>query len=317
MPALGTCRCRRVAVSLFLLLIGPKLLLVGQQIPDCLKRTLVVNVRDRTGQLVGGLNPSFFWATLQGQQVKISSATVRAGPRRIVLLLDASGSVNKENHKLDTARLIAGNLLLKAPAGLHPALVVFSDHIIDTVDFSRPPSEIVLRLADLKEGRGRTALVDALMYSAKLLQPSLPGDAVYLISDGGENSSRTHLRDVKREFLAKGIRVFAFRLPENREFRAEEELSEPILKELTIATGGTIVDFDDGSSARDRDRLRAVLDCAYDEMAHFYEVEVELPSSLKKERRWVLEIVDEHGKKRKDLQVSYPQELFPCSIEPE
>ena len=47
MPALGTCRCRRVAVSLFLLLIGPKLLLVGQQIPDCLKRTLVVNVRDR------------------------------------------------------------------------------------------------------------------------------------------------------------------------------------------------------------------------------------------------------------------------------
>jgi von Willebrand factor type A domain len=112
------------------------------------------------------------------------------------MLLDASGSVNKENHKWDTARLIAGNFLLKAPAELHPALVVFSDHIVDTIDFSCPPSEIVLRLTGLKEGRGRTALLDALMYSAKLLRPFMPGDAVYLISDGGENSSQTRLREV-------------------------------------------------------------------------------------------------------------------------
>ena len=88
-----------------------------------------------------------------------------------MLLVDASGSVNKENLEWATARLIAGNLLLKASAELHPALVVFSDHIIDTVDFSRPPSEIVMRLANLKEGRGGTALFDALMYSAKLLRP--------------------------------------------------------------------------------------------------------------------------------------------------
>ena len=155
-------------VHFVLLLIGTNLLLPAQQIPDCLKRTLIVNVRDRTGKLVGDLNRSSFRASLHGRQIGISSAKVRTGPRRLVLLLDASGSVNKENHKLDIARLIAGNLLLKAPAQLQPALVIFSDHILDTVDFSRPPSEIVLRLARLEEGRGRTALLDALVYSAKL-----------------------------------------------------------------------------------------------------------------------------------------------------
>jgi hypothetical protein len=125
--------------AFFLLFIGSNLLLSAQQTPGCLERTLVVNVRDRTGQFVGGLRPSLFRGTLQGQQVRIPSAEVKAGPRRIVVLLDASGSVNKENHKLDSARLIAGNLLLKAPSDLHPALVVFSDHIIEL------PTLVVLR----------------------------------------------------------------------------------------------------------------------------------------------------------------------------
>ncbi len=42
-------------------------ILQTQQNPDCLKRTLVVNVRDRTGKLVDGLNSSSFRASLQGQ----------------------------------------------------------------------------------------------------------------------------------------------------------------------------------------------------------------------------------------------------------
>ena len=297
-----------------LLLIEPNLVLLGQQGPDCLKRRLVVNVRDRTGRLVSGLRSSSFLATLHGQQIRISSATESVGSRRIVLLLDASGSVNKENHNLDTARLIAGNFLLKAPAELHPALLVFSDHIIDTVGFNRPPSEIVLRLAGLEEGRGGTALLDALMQSMNLLHPEVPGDAVYLISDGGENSSHTRLRDVKRELLARGIRVFAFRLPGNRYFSTVEERSGPmLLEDLAGTTGGAMVSLDGNVSVSDRDHLRSVLARGYDEMAHFYEVEVEVPNTLKPEHRLSLEIVDEQGKKRKDLHVVYPQELPQCS----
>jgi Mg-chelatase subunit ChlD len=304
-------------VRIVLLLIGPSLLLSAQQTPDCLKRLLIVNVRDQTGRLVSDLNPSSFRASLQGQQVRIPSATVRTGQRRVVLLLDASGSVNKENHMLDAARLIAGNLLLKAPAELHLALVVFSDHIVDTIDFTHPPSEIVLRLAGLEEGRGRTAILDALAYSATLLGPNLPGDAVYLISDGADNASHVRLRDVKAEFLARGIRIFAARLPGSRYFPTEEERAGPVLLEdLTNTTGGAIVEFDGSPSARDREHLRGVLDHEYDQMAHFYELEVEFQSGLKQERRLGLEIVDEHGKKRKDIQMFYPQKLLPCLVDP-
>jgi hypothetical protein len=110
--------------------------------------------------------------------------------------------------------------------------------------------------------------------------------------------------------------VFAFRLPYDRYFPTEEERIGPtLLEDLARDTGGSIVEFDGVPSARDRDRLGVALDRGYDEMAQFYEVAVELSSGLKKERRWDLEIVDEQGKRRKDVKVYYPRELPACSVD--
>jgi hypothetical protein len=63
--------------------------------------------------------------------------------------------------------------------------------------------------------------------------------------------------------------------------------------------------MDDALGVRCLHRVRDLNSVA----AHFYQVEIELQSNLEKERRWTLEIVDERGKKRKDVQVSFPQEL--------
>lgn len=254
-----------------------------------------------------GLNSPSFRAKLQGQQVKVSSATARPGSRRVVLLLDASGSVNK---KLNFARLIAENLLHNDPQELHTALVVFSDHIIDTADFSRPPSEIATKLTSVKEGWGKTALLDALMYSATLLQPSMPGDAVYVISDGFDNSSHAILSEVNREFLTRRIRLFAFKLADSLPIGWKAE-DDSLLQELARTTGGSVVEFDGGEQ---RDRLIKALASEFDEIVHFYDLEVELPNRLNKEHRWDLQVLDDNGKRRNDVQVFYPQKLLPCLV---
>jgi hypothetical protein len=108
--------------------------------------------------------------------------------------------------------------------------------------------------------------------------------------------------------------VFAFILSEGQNFPTEELSGADVLKYLTLTTGGAIIESDGSLSAKDHDRINNALAHGYDEMARFYEVEVELPSSLKKESRWTLEIVDERGKKRKDLQAFYPQEQPACSL---
>ena len=114
-----------------------------------------------------------------------------------------------------------------------------------------------------------------------------------------------------RAALASGIRMPVFRSTD-KYFRG---VTEPmLLEDLTSTTGGTIVHFEQGPSAKEHDHFHGMLNRGYDEMAHFYQMEIELQSNLEKERRWTLEILDEHGKKRKDVQVSYPQELPPCPI---
>lgn len=51
----------------------------------------------------------------------------------------------------------------------------------------------------------------------------------------------------------------------------------------------------------------------YARMGEFYRMEVELPVKVDKERQWGLEVVDEQGKKERDLTVIYPQKLWPCA----
>jgi hypothetical protein len=63
----------------------------AQDALDCQHRSLVINVRNQEGNLVPGLEPTAFQASLRGQPVKIVSARVNADQPRIVLLLDVSG----------------------------------------------------------------------------------------------------------------------------------------------------------------------------------------------------------------------------------
>jgi hypothetical protein len=274
--------------------------------------TSIVNVRDPQGKLVPGLHPASFQATLRGQPVKILSATLQSQPR-VVLLLDVSGSINRDNHNFALARFAAGNFVTTS-AVPHVALVLFSNRILATLRFDAQPKEMLQKLADLNDGQGYTAAFDSLMYSASLFDAPRPGDAVYFISDGGDNRSKFRSKDVEKHFQSEDIRLFSFILWQGGQ-SVEEQAGLYDLKHLAEVTGGSIANVKRDESAKGREWLKASLLRTYDTMKNFYQLEVELPSNADTRHQWELQVVDEHGKKRKDVEVTYARNLPGCTAE--
>jgi|HubBroStandDraft_5_1064220.scaffolds.fasta_scaffold37927_1 Mg-chelatase subunit ChlD len=287
---------------------------VAQSVNGCLSPSIVVNVRDQQGKLVTGLQSASFRTRFRDEAATIQSARIETGTHRVVLVLDISGSMSKSGHNWGLARVVAGNLLTAAPSTLRVAFVLFSDHVVDTIGFDRPAADIAERLAKLEDAKGRTALVDALDYSADLLHTPEIGDAVYIITDGFENSSKAHKRDVENKFLARGIRLFAFVLYDEHEgLPANPDESPALLSELAEVTGGLVVDADTERSPNALERLKAELHIAYDQMAHFYNLQLAIPSPWAKKEHLQIEVIDEHGKRRSGISVFSPQYLLPCT----
>jgi VWA domain containing CoxE-like protein len=287
--------------------------MAAQIVDGCLSRAILVEVWDQQGKAVQGLQPDSFHVRAGDETITVKSAQARAG-RRVVLLVDVSGSINKSEHTWEMARVVAGNLLAAAPSSLRVALVLFSDRIIDTIGFDRPAADIVERLAKMENGKGHTAILDSLDYSIKLLQPAEVGDVIYIVSDGGENSSKVHRSDIENKLLGDGIRLFAFILQPKTPFVTPEEAAEPnLLSDLTQVTGGMVVDEDSAAALDAPPKLSAVLHRGYDQMAHFYDLELSIPNRWSKKERLRLEVLGQDGKKRKDVTVSYPGYLLPCS----
>jgi hypothetical protein len=286
--------------------------MAAQRAESCLTPHIVVNVVGKQGKPVPGLAAESFHVRAGDETLTVKSSQAGAG-HRVVLLVDISGSINKSEHTWGIARVAAGNLLVAAPSTLRVAMVLFSNHIVDTIGFDRPAADIVERLAKLENGKGGTAILDSIDYSIKLLQPAGLGDTIYIISDGGENASKVRRSDVENKLLAQGIRLFAFILQPKAPFATPEEAAGPnLLSELTQVTGGAVIDEDSEAALDARPKLSAILYRGYDQMAHFYDLELAIPNRRAKKERLRLEVVDQDGRKLKDVIASYPQYLLPC-----
>ena len=275
---------------------------------SCAKRRVVVSVLDRKGEVVHGLAPAMFQARVHGQTLRISGADESTVPRRVVIAVDLSGSA-RQNAEL--SRLLAGNMAVSAEAEkLRVALVLFSDHIIDSVKFSQSSGDVVNKLIKVPDPQGRTALFDALDYSSNMFNEPLPGDSIYLISDGEENASAIHQTQLEKEIAERGIRIFSFQLVSNPYFPTEEgRVSGSLLSHLAELTGGMSLKIDVDSSGKGKERLREALQKLYRQIADVYELEIEMPLDPSQQtERWDLSVLDQQGRRRKDVQVLFPHE---------
>lgn len=141
-----------------------------------------------------------------------------------------------------------------------------------------------------------------------------PGDVVYVVSLVQDFHSSASADDVKNALAQRGLRAFYVWLADDAGvFRRHNADVRKFGQELANATGGLWLQLRHGKLKPEAIEKR--VKPLYEMIAHYYKLEVEFPSGIRKPQKWNLEVLDKRGKKMKGVKVAYPSLLVP-GIEP-
>jgi len=305
----------------------------AQPIGDPVTHSIIVNVRDSHGNVLRDLTKDNFRVRIAGEPAKVLDASYGVAPRRIVVLLDMSGSMAgfpEKNKKWKITRQVVEDLLDEAPPNVQIALLTFSDKTLEVFDFSQ--GRAILR-EWLTRGpsqhpiaRGQTALLDSILAAIKLLRPHHLGDAIYAITDGFDNVSHSSARIVEEVLSASGIRLFALLLSD---YVLEEMVTLGRLDFIEIArdSGGFVFGlssrgeapenkfsplkrFDYEFNEQMRDTIKDLTRLLCVQINGFYSLLIVEPN-LQKTGTLRLEVRDKSGKVAKGITFTCPSMIVP------
>ena len=273
-----------------------------------------------------------FKITCKGRATSPLSVVYANGPRRIVVLLDVSGSMSGQpvgdTGKWRIARSAAWNLVNVLPPQSATSLMTFAEkaEIRAPMSVDRTPMGNWLNGEAARHPsrslNGHTALYAAVQSAIAQLQPSQPGDVIYVITDGGENASHVRETEVENELRAAGIRLFALIVASGGANSEEERSGPAVLERLSKVSGGfaerlPALSFDSPLLYDDHmeEWIRLHSRRLSMKMAAFYSITVQIPQDSDKSSHLDISVVDGRGRKRKDLSLAYPHRLSPCTVE--
>ncbi len=250
----------------------------------------------------------------------ITSLTLRRTPIRAVLVVDGSGSMQSDGEgksstkRWDATLALALKIVAATPAGSELGLLIFSG----TNDISLPlTKDLPSLLAALDRAKtfiirkkAKTPLWDQLERANAMLKPNSVRDALVVISDGGDNSSRDSQKSAQSALVRSKVRMFAA-ICDELGAGSQEELNGPQdLRSMVQELGGISESFATSAVLKDgSDKLDPVLSTIAATIVSFattyYEVATEMPLSDKPEKLR-LQAPD------KEVQLTYPHKLT-CS----
>ena len=290
---------------------------------SCLHRTLSLNVDDSKGFPIQGITLADFEARLRGRPVKIVSIVPDDRPHRIVILIDASGSVHtKRSQVLSLASALAETRLPNAQI----ALVIFGTTIYEQIGFSPGQSAVAEKLRQIRSDttdsrklfRGMTALNDSLLAGLKLLETPTSADSLYLLSDvEGDNASRVQFQEVAHRLTSSGVRLFVAKVIDGSGNRPtpEETDGSRNMSDLVRRTGGEVIlpfGQRDPAKPKGAERITVAMNLFHQRLIQNSRLEIELTGPLDKPRTWELKLSGEQKKQWKNARLMYPTELAPC-----
>jgi hypothetical protein len=326
-----------LAVAFIVVLVAGFVTQVPAQTDPCLDRTIPVNVYTKGGEPVTALTAANFKASIKGKPIVVTATTYDRGPRSIVILIDVSGSMT-ERGRLKWGLEFAQDLISSAPSQDSLALLTFSNQVENAVAFGQSRTALLAEIDKLQhpdwdrvKGMRKTAMEDALLSALAVLKTPRVGDAICLVTDGGENASQSRKSNVEALLELAGVRVYAILPTWHIGFRTlspEEAQGPSKLRDLASATGGVLLMFVPGQVRNisipttgpfevidsDRQELASASQAFHREISSFNILKVRLPERLTKPRDWNLDVVDASGQREKDAQVLYPQRLAPCTL---
>ena len=196
---------------------------------------LDVSVRNSRGRYVSGLTRNDFQVTEDGRPQQITQFGSIDTPVTVGLVVDDSGSMRSKRPQV----VLAGLAFAKESNPQDEFFVVnFNNHVVpglpDRIAFTDSLQKLRAALY-YGQPTGQTALYDAIAYSLKHLELSRQDKrTLIVVSDGGDNVSRTSLPELMTFIEASRATIYAIGL-----FDPEDEDRNPnVLRKLAKVSGG-------------------------------------------------------------------------------
>jgi VWFA-related protein len=210
-----------------------------------------VVVTDEEDRLVAGLDRGNFHIFDDDVEQEIRHFSLEDAPVSIAMLFDISGSMAE---RMDKARTAANEFLRASNTEDEIALIAFNDRARLIMPFTNEFREIRTRVAML-DAHGRTALLDAVdMALNEMKAAHNTRKAMLIISDGGDNCSRHHEREIRRRVREADVQIYSIGIMESFRFRfrpPEEAGGARLLTDISTATGGRLFEIEGASELPD------------------------------------------------------------------
>ncbi|HKV26627.1 MAG TPA: vWA domain-containing protein [Candidatus Acidoferrum sp.] len=308
----------------------------AQELP-CTSRKMAVSFRDGQNLPLGNVSVADLEAKLHGKQVKLVSLAPDSRPHRIVLVIDNSGSMATEEGDPALWPLgisLATHFFQENRERAQIAILFFNSQVTDEVHFAQGNPAVGEKLQQVAQDphyershiRGKTALRDAIFQATLLLDHPTSADAIYVLTDGGDNASHESAAELDRRLAVTSVRVFAvllYRGPPYRDRTPEEETGPRDLADMAHKTGGEILTAAEwrgkrvalSANADARVNSEEMLNRLYKTIFQDQLLEIELPSPIKLNERWELHFSKAARHQYKNSRIVYPDTLISCDAE--
>ena len=203
-----------------------------------------VMVTDKKDRLITGLDRSHFRLFEDKVEQPITHFAAEDVPVSIGLVFDASGSMGP---KLGKSRAAVGEFLKTANPADEFFLIQFNDRAQLLRGFTGRGEDIQDKLMFV-ESKGRTALLDAIYLAlSEMRKAKHSRKAILILSDGGDNSSRYTLREVKSRVREADVQIYSIGIlePLIGRGRTMEEMDGPaLLDDIAEESGGRLFEVD-------------------------------------------------------------------------
>ncbi|HKW68527.1 MAG TPA: hypothetical protein VJP04_14630 [Terriglobales bacterium] len=264
--------------------------------------------------MLRGIKPDQLSVKLHGKPAQITGFSLDVAPRRVILLLDTSGSMREEGTDWKLVPKLGAYAadILPADASVAAATVNENPQIGSFGDRAHARGRILAITRD--SIRGRTPLFDTIHQALLTVGPPLFGDVLYLITDGGDDVSKLNEQDVINELASRGTRVFVILAMSGRP-RTEEERNGPeLMLRLAEQTGGyvfAVVRSFDGSA--ERTALLKLAPFVESFITTSYRLQLSAPEATAKPMSLSIRYTGPKNELTKKSMWIYPHRVGPCT----
>lgn len=289
---------RRLVLTLLLGLFRPA---ISQ---ECTATVLVSFYDQLTTAEIQTLNAGDIEARMSNTVLPVLAAN-RNFNNRLLILLETEGAAKSE--KLGDLLEMVTRQGRTAPEGKPVAFGIFSQKSLFTKGFIEDPekrSSAIGAIIEEQASLGKhAALWDALHEALAQFGPHQPGDTILLVGDPFDDASRRSARDVEKEFISTGTRLFMMRRAHpsrvERDFMwNSHEIEKNTLDRITQETGGLLSEY-----------VPSLIRFAW----AGYMLEVKLPPAMDHPRKWKVQFRGAAREAHRKTNFYYPAVLAPCS----